>query len=27
LMRQHRRTPWDAGYCFGSSAFRCQSFC
>ena len=27
LMRQHRRTSWDAGYCFGSSAFHCRSFC
>ena len=27
LMRQQRRTSWDAGFCFGSSAFRCQSFC
>jgi hypothetical protein len=27
LMRQHRRMSWDAGYCFGSLAFRYRSFC
>jgi hypothetical protein len=27
LMRQHGRMSWDVGYCFGSSAFRCRSFC
>jgi len=24
--RPQRRTSWDAGYCFGSSAFHCRSF-
>jgi hypothetical protein len=27
LMRQQRRMSWDVGYCCGSSAFRCRSFC
>ena len=24
---RHRRMSWDVDYCFGSSAFRCRSFC